>query len=55
MKAAHCNGKATGMLTTQAPACPQPMCADVIQIYTGLIYAGPALVTEAAKAIKAQA
>lgn len=29
--------------------------ADVIQIYTGLIYAGPALVTEAAKAIKAQA
>ena len=27
--------------------------ADVVQIYSGLVYAGPALVTEAAKAIKA--
>lgn len=29
--------------------------ADVVQIYTGLIYEGPALVTKAAKAIKAMA
>ena len=29
--------------------------ADVVQIYTGLIYEGPALVTRAAKAIKAMA
>ena len=27
--------------------------ADVVQIYTGLIYRGPALVSEAARAIKA--
>jgi len=27
--------------------------ADVVQIYTGLIYEGPALVAKAAKAIKA--
>ena len=27
--------------------------ADVVQIYTGLIYEGPALVEQAAKAIKA--
>jgi dihydroorotate dehydrogenase len=26
--------------------------ADVVQIYTGLIYKGPALVTEAARAIQ---
>jgi dihydroorotate dehydrogenase len=26
--------------------------ADLVQIYTGLIYKGPALVTEAAKAIQ---
>ena len=29
--------------------------ADVVQIYTGLIYEGPALVTQVAKAIKAMA
>lgn len=29
--------------------------ADVVQIYSGLIYAGPGLVTDAAKAIKAMA
>jgi dihydroorotate dehydrogenase len=27
--------------------------ADLVQIYTGLIYRGPALVTEAAQALKA--
>ena len=27
--------------------------ADVVQIYTGLIYEGPALVSKAARAIKA--
>ena len=26
--------------------------ADLVQIYTGLIYRGPALVTEAARALK---
>jgi dihydroorotate dehydrogenase len=29
--------------------------ADVVQIYTGLIYEGPGLVVKAAKAIKAMA
>ena len=28
--------------------------ADVVQIYSGLIYKGPALVTEAARALEAQ-
>jgi dihydroorotate dehydrogenase len=29
--------------------------ADLVQIYTGLIYEGPALVTEVAKALKGAA
>jgi dihydroorotate dehydrogenase len=29
--------------------------ADIVQIYTGLIYAGPSLVTEAARALAANA
>jgi len=41
-----------GILSASDAVSKIEACADVVQIYTGLIYKGPALVHEVAKALK---
>ena len=41
-----------GIMSADDAVCKIQAGADVVQIYTGLIYRGPALVSEAARAIK---
>jgi dihydroorotate dehydrogenase len=42
-----------GILSGQDAVAKIKAGADVVQLYTGLIYKGPALVTEAARALQA--